>query len=280
MTTSPSGIDPDIEVQIADTEGRLDQGKFYFKIVAIWTIVSAIGTATLVTAFFLGDQGAAAGVTAILIIVSPISLIVSLFTLRSQRNKLFDLERELKRLRAKRRTVDYRTGSTAAGQKRYQASRSKYWNEAWEYVEEARKGAAKNRRIHNTFQAVIILGSILVTSLTSAMAGSNPSNWITVVLSIMVTAAAGFSSYFKFRERGFNLQQTANSIEKESNSLDLRIRDYADDIDEDEAMRTYAERVEDLKEEQRNRELQLEQSPDRNTQAHMGSQPASATQTP
>lgn len=279
MTTSPSGIDADIEVQIADTEGRLDQGRFYFRIVAAWTIVSAIGTATLITAFFLGDQGAAAGITAILIVVSPISLIVSLFALKSQRNRLFDLERELKRLRAKRRAEDYSTGPTEAGQKRYQASRSKYWNETWEYVEEARKGAAKNRRIHNTFQAIIILGSILVTSLTSAMAGSSPSNWITVLISIMVTAAAGFSSYFKFRERGFNLQQTANAIEKESNSLDLRIRDYADNMEEDEAMRTYAERVEDLKEEQRNRELQLEQSPDRNTQAHIGSQPATV-QTP
>ncbi|MEU7996180.1 DUF4231 domain-containing protein [Micromonospora sp. NPDC049060] len=274
MTVPPEN-GGDIDVEIADTEGRLEQARFYFKVTATWSLLSAIGTAVLVAAFFL-DSDTAAGATALLILISPVSLLVSLFVLKSQRNKLFDLDRELKRLRAKRRAGDHNLVAVAGSQSRHQASRARYWSETWEYVEEARKGASKNRRIHNLFQAVIILGSILVTSLTSAMASANPLEWITIVLSIMVTASAGFSSYFKFRERGFNLQQTANAIEKESNSFDLRIRDYAENVDHDAAMRLYAERIEDLKEEQRNRELQLEQSPDRNQQAHLGGQTSGA----
>ncbi|MEU3114529.1 DUF4231 domain-containing protein [Micromonospora chalcea] len=273
MTIS-SGNGGDIDVEIADTEGRHEQARFYFRIISGWSILSALGTAVLVAAFLL-DSDTAAGATAFLILISPISLLVSLLVLRAQRNKLFDLERELKRLRARRRAGDHGS-ALLEGSSRHQATRARYWTETWDYVEEARKGAAKNRRIHNLFQAVIILGSILVTSLTSVMASANPLEWITIVLSIMVTASAGFSSYFKFRERGFNLQQTANAIEKESNSFELRIRDYAENVDDDAAMRTYAERVEDLKEEQRNRELQLEQSPDRN-QAHSGGQPSGST---
>ncbi len=275
MTVS-SGNGGEIDVEIADTEGRLEQARFYFKIVAVWSILSAIGTTVLAAAFFL-DSDTAAGATAFLILASPLSLLLSLFVLKSQRNKLFDLERELKRLRAQRRAGGQGMATVEGSHTRHQASRARYWTETWDYVEESRKGAAKNRRIHNLFQAIIILGSILVTSLTSAMASANPLEWITIALSIMVTASAGFSSYFKFRERGFNLQQTANAIEKESNSFELRIRDYAENVEDDAAMRLYAERIEDLKEEQRNRELQLEQSPDRNQQMHLGGQPSGTT---
>jgi hypothetical protein len=271
MTTSSKN--DDIEVEIADAEGRFEQARFYYRIVVAWSVVGVLGTGVLIAAFFV-DADTSAGTTAVFILISPISLLISVFVLVSHRNKLFSMDRELRKLRARRRTGDRTTRAVDGIQSSHRASRARYWAETWEYVEESRKRASRNRRIHNLFQAVIILGSILVTSLTSVMAGANPLNWTTVVISIMVTAAAGFSSYFKFRERGFNLQQTANSIEKESMSFELRIHDYAETIGYDEAMRLFAERIEDLKEEQRNKELQLEQSPDRNTQAHLGSQPA------
>jgi hypothetical protein len=125
-------------------------------------------------------------------------------------------------------------------------------------IENYRRDAMRNRRVHNTFQAIIIVGSIAVTSLTSAGLGNPAFRWSGVFLAALVSISAGFTGYFKFRERGYNQQQTADAIEKEYNAVDLRVGDY--DTAEEEALKLYAEKVEALKEEQRKRELQLEQS--------------------
>jgi Protein of unknown function (DUF4231) len=126
-------------------------------------------------------------------------------------------------------------------------------------IESYRVDAKRNRRTHNTFQGIIIVGSIAVTSLTSAGLENPLFRWTGVVIAASVSIAAGFTGYFKFRERGFNQQQTADAMEKECNAVDLRVGDY-DSEDEQRALKTYAERVETMKEEQRKRELQLEQS--------------------
>lgn len=125
-------------------------------------------------------------------------------------------------------------------------------------VEEYRKLAARNRRVHNLFQGVIIVGSILVTSITSASAEDKWYSWIGVVTAALVSVSAGFTGYFKYRERSFNQQQTADAIEKEYKAVELMIGDY--NTKEEEALKAFAKKVEDLKEEQRKRELQLEQS--------------------
>lgn len=125
-------------------------------------------------------------------------------------------------------------------------------------IEGYRRDAKRNRRVHNVFQGVIIVGSIAVTSLTSAGLDDPLFRWSGATLAALVSVSAGFTGYFKFRERGFNQQQTADAIEKEFNAVDLRVGDY--DSGEEPALKLYALKVEALKEEQRKRELQLEQS--------------------
>ncbi|MFC5952168.1 DUF4231 domain-containing protein [Pseudonocardia lutea] len=127
-----------------------------------------------------------------------------------------------------------------------------------EDVSRYRQQAARNRRVHNTFQGVIIVGSIVVTSLTSAGLEAEWSRWTAAVVAGLVSVAAGFTGYFKFRERSFNQQQTADAIEKEFKAVELTIDPYGNGELED--LRTFARKVKDLKEEQRKRELQLEQS--------------------
>jgi hypothetical protein len=122
-----------------------------------------------------------------------------------------------------------------------------------------RRKATRNRRVHNLFQGIIIVGSIVVTSLTSAGLTEPALRWGGASLAALVSVSAGFTGYFKFRERGFNQQQTADAIEKEYNAVDLRVGDY-NIPNEDDALKIYAQKVEALKEEQRKRELQLEQS--------------------
>jgi hypothetical protein len=125
-------------------------------------------------------------------------------------------------------------------------------------IEDYSRSAARNRRVHNVFQAVIINGSITVTSLTSAGSTSPWFRWSSAGLAAVVSISAGFTGYFKYRERSFNQQQTADAIAREAKAVELGIGDYA--VPEEEALKMFAQKVEDLKEEQRKKELQLEQT--------------------
>jgi Protein of unknown function (DUF4231) len=91
-----------------------------------------------------------------------------------------------------------------------------------------RKDSNGYRRTANIFQMVIIVGSVLATSATSAVGFGfgDIFKWIAPAISISVAIAAGFTGYFKFRERSFNLQQTADTIEQEYVAVGLGIGYY------------------------------------------------------
>jgi hypothetical protein len=136
-----------------------------------------------------------------------------------------------------------------------------YREASLDLVEQYRRRATANRRVHNIFQGIIIVLSIVVSTLT-ALSGEIPdARWFATVLSALVGISAGLTGYFKFRERGFNLQSTADDIEKHYNAVQFRLDEYARDADEIDRLRQFAQYVEHIKEEQRKRELQLEQSP-------------------
>ncbi|MFE4855570.1 DUF4231 domain-containing protein [Streptomyces sp. NPDC056670] len=125
-----------------------------------------------------------------------------------------------------------------------------------------RRGADRYRSRHNRFQITVIVGSILTSVATTAATESETWKWAAVALSATVSVSAGIISYFKFRERSMNLQQTADLIERELQAFILGIRRYRiRAIDPDKASSDFAEEVERIKEEQRARE-QLEQPPE------------------
>jgi hypothetical protein len=93
---------------------------------------------------------------------------------------------------------------------------------------------------------------------TSAIGQAPGFKWVAVVLSISVGIEAGFTGYFKFRERSMNLRQTADAIEHEFNAAELGIRRYRGQ-EADELLAELDDQVEWLREEQRKREQQLEQ---------------------
>ncbi|MED7947862.1 DUF4231 domain-containing protein [Kitasatospora sp. NPDC001574] len=141
-----------------------------------------------------------------------------------------------------------------------------YREASLEIVDQYRKGANKNRRVHNFFQVIIITGSIVTSTLTAMNDGGSTALRLgTALLSGFVGISAGVTGYFKFRERGYNLQSTADEIEKHYNASQFMLDEYAGSdpntpLSEDDRLRTFARFVERLKEEQRKRELQLEQS--------------------
>ncbi|MEU6319035.1 DUF4231 domain-containing protein [Streptomyces sp. NPDC047009] len=116
----------------------------------------------------------------------------------------------------------------------------------------------KYRKIHNRLQSIIIVGSLSTTTV-AALQNAIPANrWLTVGLSFLVGLAAGFMGYFKFRERSFYLQQTADLIEQEVNAMTLGIGDYSSS-NRQEALARLVERVEFFRNEQRRRQQQLDQ---------------------
>ncbi|MFD9068911.1 DUF4231 domain-containing protein [Streptomyces lasiicapitis] len=124
-------------------------------------------------------------------------------------------------------------------------------------LEQLRKEAQHYRRIHNAFQSIIILGSLGTT--TAASLADNPGylKWLTVGLSFAVGVSAGFTGYFKYRERSFYLQQTADAIEQHATAFELGISPYVGD--EEDNLSKLTQEVESLRVEQRKREQQLDQ---------------------
>ncbi|PYC71026.1 hypothetical protein C7C46_26950 [Streptomyces tateyamensis] len=141
-----------------------------------------------------------------------------------------------------------------------------YREASLEIIDQYRRGANKNRRVHNLFQAVILTGSIVTSSLTAMNQGNSAAlRSVTIALSALVGISAAVTGYFKFRERGYNLQSTADEIEKHYNASQFMLDEYAGSdpahpLSEPDRLRMFARYVEKLKEEQRKRELQLEQS--------------------
>ncbi|MET9917429.1 DUF4231 domain-containing protein [Streptomyces sp. NPDC006435] len=140
-----------------------------------------------------------------------------------------------------------------------------YREASLDLIAQYRKSANNNRRVHNFFQLIIITGSIATSTLAAMNEGANLFLRIaTSVLSALVGISAGVTGYFKFRERGYNMQSTADEIEKHYNASQFMLDEYASTgespLTEAERLRKYAGFVERLKEEQRKRELQLEQS--------------------
>jgi hypothetical protein len=70
--------------------------------------------------------------------------------------------------------------------------------------------------------------------------------------------SAGFMGYFKYHERSFNLQQTADAIEREYEAVDLRVGRY-EDMGDESAYSLFADTVERMRDEENKRQQKLDQ---------------------
>ncbi|MGW7276519.1 DUF4231 domain-containing protein [Streptomyces sp. NPDC054864] len=114
------------------------------------------------------------------------------------------------------------------------------------------------RRWHNGLQWLLILSSAAIPAVAALYDPPQPGKGILIGLGASVSVITSVMGYYKFRERSFNLQQTADSIEKHLTALDLTIPPYGDS-DEKQNLARFAEAVESLRDEQRKREQQLDQ---------------------
>ncbi|GAA1718684.1 hypothetical protein GCM10009745_79430 [Kribbella yunnanensis] len=137
-----------------------------------------------------------------------------------------------------------------------------YWDELGAELETLRRGAARYRRVNNYLQSTVIVGSLAATAVTSLSLADEALRWAGVGTTFAVGLAAGFTGYFKFRERSFYLQQTADAVEYERNCFNLGIGRYKGKP-EQQALVELVEEVERLRAEQRKREQNIDQPPER-----------------
>lgn len=143
------------------------------------------------------------------------------------------------------------SGSSLLAQKRYR-------DDVPDLISQFREDAGRTRGIHNRFQSVIIVGSVATSAIATASVAFSQARWITVGASAAVGLSAGFTGYFKYHERSFNSQQTADAIEREYEAVELRVGKYAG-LDELKAYALFADTVERLRDEQNKRQQQLDQ---------------------
>lgn len=156
-----------------------------------------------------------------------------------------DMAEERKRLSASQLHLDVRV------------RRFSYVDSIPRELDSLRKEATHYRRIHNFFQSVIIVGSLATTTAASMTDAPSPYKEITIGLSFIVGMSAGFTGYFKYKERGFYLQQTADAIEQHATAFELGLPPYVGQDAENLASLT--REVENLRVEQRKRQQQLDQ---------------------
>ncbi|MFB7294078.1 DUF4231 domain-containing protein [Actinacidiphila glaucinigra] len=139
-------------------------------------------------------------------------------------------------------------------------------------IEQYRSESRRYRRVHNSLQVLVMIGSASSTTVAALDWGHQPT-WQGITLtsvSFAITLASAFTGYYKYRERSYFLQQTADAIEEQANALILGIGDYAQFKGKEEAaLARFTHNVERLRNEQRRRQQQLDQPAER---ADSGSQ--------
>ncbi|MFI1373257.1 DUF4231 domain-containing protein [Streptomyces longwoodensis] len=114
------------------------------------------------------------------------------------------------------------------------------------------------RRVHLLMQWLLFVSSAAISAVTAWYDPPQPAKGALIGLGFTVTVITAAAGYFKPRERAFNLQQTADSIEQHATALELGIAPY-NATEEAKNLELFATTVEGLRAEQRMREQQLDQ---------------------
>lgn len=140
-----------------------------------------------------------------------------------------------------------------------------YKDDSYSEIEKLRTDSKNYRRVNNVFQAVLIIGSSTAAAAAAFSYSLGALRWVAAIISLIVTISTGFVGYYKYKERSFYLQQTADSIEHEWQAFEVgggRYRKYVKDKDEVAALNELVEELLRLNSEQKKRQQNLEQPPD------------------
>jgi hypothetical protein len=145
------------------------------------------------------DLGGILGVSAV--------LVAGFRSLAKKREEISKLRRDISQLREAELSARSRMSTGATIHLLWT-----YHSDVLLTIEEYRNDARGYRRIHNRYQTVIIIGSLVTTTIGTAAVRYNVLEWVAVAVSFSVALSAGMTGYFKFRERSMNLQQAAEIL--------------------------------------------------------------------
>lgn len=259
MATTSSALS--VDQRIIELESEITERRFIKRFTLLWMLLGTPLFAGAVAALVLfinwsnrSDQVALGLFGAGACLVSTLAAVHRWYKLRTG---VRTAEVEVHQLHLKRHSLQAAQTDARALPTAFHS----YYESVPGFRDEYRRSAERYRSRHNVFQLTVIVGSILTSVSTTAAAEEGVWSWLAVGISALVSISAGVIAYFKFRERSLNLQQTADSIDLEIQAYALRIRRYKGRSPE-EASALFAEEVERIREEQRKKELQLEQPPE------------------
>ena len=239
----------DLERRIAERSEKLYHVRLVQRLLLIWAYpgnLLILGVA--VTSVMLWQQPTA-WVLPFAVAVPAISVGGSARALYRQHFRIRSVSTQLKDLQAAHQEhvlEELGTDDLLAAHKRY---RSQLPDVIARYRVESRSC----RRKHNAVQSVIIVGSIVSATATTASVSLDEFRAPAVLVSLLVAVSAAFGGYAKYRERSVNLQQTADTLEREYESVDLRVGRYRRFDTERDAYAEFAHEVETLRAEQAKR---------------------------
>ncbi|WP_418155279.1 DUF4231 domain-containing protein [Actinoalloteichus caeruleus] len=248
-----------LKSKMIDMEEEIHLRDLWRKIILLWTL---LGNSLLMASTYLASTGYVTSISQhfnTLLYASIASVALSLIFTYRQHKRIRRSKKRLRKLHIvlRRNTEkDYPDhDKSPAGALPFQ---QQYREDLPDLITQYREEANKYRKTHNRFQSVIIIGSVTTSAITTASVSYEQVRWFAVAVSAIVGLAAGFTGYFKYRERSFNLQQTADAIEREYESVQLRVGKYRNQ-NEEEAFSLFAATVESIRDEQNKRQQQLDQ---------------------
>ena len=134
-----------------------------------------------------------------------------------------------------------------------------YKEDAYADIDQLRLESKSYRRLNNALQGAVIIGSLAATGASGIAANLPVMRWVVLGVTFMVGISSGFMGYFKYKERSFYLQQTADAIEQEWEAVEVGVGRYKRIESEEERLAEFVEEVHRLKSEQKKRQQNLEQ---------------------
>ncbi|MEV4733591.1 SLATT domain-containing protein [Saccharopolyspora sp. NPDC049426] len=237
----------DWERRIAQRSEELYRERIVQRLLLVWAVpgnllLAAVG-ATLLA---LSTSVVPAAVT---FVIATASAGVAAVYVYRQHFKVRAVDTDLRALEGAHRDMlldELGTGDLLDAHRRYRAQLP-------ELIERYRHEARSDRWKDSALQAVVIGGSIVAATATAIAAAVPELRWFAIGLSLLVAVSAAYAGYTKHRDRAASWQETADALEREYESVELRVGRYRRFGSEREAYAEFAEAVEALRAERARR---------------------------
>lgn len=251
MLTGESAPD-DVSRRIAEFSEQLHRARLLRRFIVLWAFAgNAVLAAAAVGCFLLlGDPEW--WILTLAVIIPVASVAGSVTALYRQYFKVRGMAIDLRDLHRARREhlLDDVGGDLLAAHKRYRAQLP-------EAVRDYRAQARRYRYAHNGLQVLVISGAIVSSVVAAVSVSVVDIRWVVVGVSLFVALTAAVAGYGKYRERSINLQQTADALEREYHSVELRVGKYRRFETEQAAYAEFANEAEALLDEHAKRQQQV-----------------------